>query len=96
MVIQRHQNNIKLSNWPLKNSVDYKNWRIILRIIHKKPTIIELLDEVIKQSIKPIESIKLDESELRQFCDITGYAFSKQCGYTYKHYKITYDWESQR
>jgi hypothetical protein len=70
-----------------------------MKIVYKKPSILAKLDEAIELAIrekKQIQSIELTATELSEFCEASGYAFAKGCGYTYKHVPITYDWGSYR
>lgn len=69
-----------------------------MKINYKEPTIIDKLEEAIQQARsdnKTIETIELNDAELKEFCEIGGYAFSKQCGYTYKHLRLKYDWNRE-
>jgi phosphoribulokinase len=66
-----------------------------MRIEYKNPNIIDRLDEAIEQAKKEgkrISNFRLSASELMDFCNTTGMAYSKQAHYTYKHYTIAYDW----
>lgn len=66
-----------------------------MRIEYKPPSIIDKLDAAITEAQtnnQRIDNIRLSAQELKEFCDITGMAYSKQCRYTYKHLIIAYDW----
>jgi hypothetical protein len=70
-----------------------------MKIEYKSPSIIDRIEEAIEQSKKDnkrIECIRLSAPELFEFCEVSGYAFTKESGYTYKHYKVAYDWGSYR
>ena len=64
-----------------------------MKVVYREPTIIDKINDVIshaKYNDKDIDCIELTEPELLEFCSYAGTAFSKGCGYTYKHYKIRY------
>ena len=67
-----------------------------MKIEYKKPNIIDRIDEAIAQAKLPIECIRLSAPELSEFCEAKGMAFSKECEYTYKEYRVAYDWGSYR
>ena len=70
-----------------------------MKIVYKEPSIIDKINDAIshaKYNNKEIDCIELSATELSEYCELSGYAFSKNCGYTYKHYRIKYDWSSYR
>ena len=67
-----------------------------MKIEYLEPTIFNRIDEAIAQATKPIKAIRLSAPELAEFCELKGMAFSKECEYTYKQYRVAYDWGSYR
>lgn len=70
-----------------------------MKIEYAEPTMQARIDQAIAQARtegRDIECIRLSAPELSRFCDEGGLAFDKNCTYTYKHYRIAYDWGSYR
>ena len=69
-----------------------------MKIKYQEPTIVDRLEAAIEQARaegRRIERFELTEPELTEFCQLGNLAYSKGCGYTYKHLKISYDGSSQ-
>ena len=68
-----------------------------MRVEYREPNIFDRLDAAIEEARvqgKRIDNIRLSASELMDFCNTTGMAYTKQTHYTYKHIIIAYDWNS--
>ena len=66
-----------------------------MKAIYREFTIREELDALIANAKMPLLEIRLTADELKRFCEETGYAFSKGCGYTHRGYNVLYDWSSE-
>ena len=70
-----------------------------MKIEYKESDIVDRLDEVIglaEHNGQRIDTIRLTEPELREFCELHGLAFSKVCGYSFAGVRIAYDWSSDK
>lgn len=68
-----------------------------MKIEYAEPTVVDRIEEAIEQAKavgQRIKTIRLTAPELEEFCDIGEKAFNKQCVYTYKDYRVAYDWDS--
>ena len=67
-----------------------------MKVIYEEPTISQQLDKLIAEATKPIKEFRLTAPELSLLCDECGYHFDKKMAYSYKQYKVFYDWGSYR
>lgn len=70
-----------------------------MKIDYREPTVIDRIDQAIAQAVEneqTIDCIRLSATELDEFCHLEGKAFSKECGYYYKGFKVAYDWGSYK
>ncbi len=66
-----------------------------MKIDYKEPTVIDRIDQAIARALEnqqTIDTIRLSATELEEFCQAEGKAFSKECGYRYKGFRVAYDW----
>lgn len=70
-----------------------------MKIDYKEPTVITRIDQAITQALQnevAIDCIRLSARELDEFCFLQEKAFSKECNYYYRGFKVAYDWGSYR